>query len=98
MGHPRHADAKNSVKSYQVPTTPEENEIRKYHFPHTFFYLFPVWICTKFVSELEPRVTSNARLGFSIFSNPSYFCMCILFAVYPQKQSSTYKSALLTDI
>jgi hypothetical protein len=42
MGRPRHADAKNSVKSYQVPTTPEENEIRKYHFPHTFFYLFPV--------------------------------------------------------
>jgi hypothetical protein len=29
----------------------------------------------KFVSVLEPRVTSNAGLGFSIFSKPSYFCM-----------------------
>ena len=27
------------------------------------------------MSVLEPRVTSNARLRFSIFSNPSYFCM-----------------------
>jgi hypothetical protein len=24
----------------------------------------------------EPRVTSNARLGFFIFSNPPNFCMC----------------------
>ena len=28
------------------------------------------------MSVLEPRVTSNARLRISIFSNPSYFCMC----------------------
>ena len=28
------------------------------------------------MSVHEPRVTSNARLRFSIFSNPSYFCMC----------------------
>ena len=27
------------------------------------------------MSVLEPRVTSNMRLGFSILSNPSYFCM-----------------------
>ena len=28
------------------------------------------------MSVLEPRVTSIARPGFSIFSKPSYFCMC----------------------
>ena len=33
------------------------------------------WLWPKFVSVLEPRVTSIARLGFSIFSKPSYFCI-----------------------
>ena len=42
------------------------------------FLNFNVTRWPKFVSLLEPWVTSNARFGVSIFSNPSYayFCMC----------------------
>ena len=46
-----------------------------HNFPHTFFKIL-VWLWPKFVSVLDPRVTSNARLRVSIFSNPSYFCTC----------------------
>ena len=34
------------------------------------------WLWSKFVSVLEPRLTSNAGLRISIYSNPSYFYMC----------------------
>ena len=47
------------------------------------------WLWPKFVSVLEPRVTSNARLGFSIFSKPSYFCIWnFVFADKAQLASS----------
>ena len=74
IGHPRRADAKNDVKNYQGPTPSWENTIRKYqNFSYPFLNNL-VWLWPKFVSVLEPRVTSNAPLRFSIFSKPSYFC------------------------
>jgi hypothetical protein len=40
-------------------------------------YVFQIllWLWLEFVSVLEPRDTSNARLGFFIFSRPAYFWM-----------------------
>ena len=35
-----------------------------------------MWLWPKFVSVLEPRLTTNAGLRISIFSNPSYSYMC----------------------
>ena len=40
-----------------------------------FQFDYDLNLCRYFMSVLEPRVTSNARLRFSIFSKPSYFCM-----------------------
>jgi hypothetical protein len=53
--------------------------MRKYqNSPYTHFFfknLFLPWLWRKFVSVLEHKVISKARLGCSIFSNPSYLCM-----------------------
>ena len=56
-GRPRHTGAKNNVKGYAWPID----------FLYTFLnVLMGLW--SKFASVLKPRVTSNARYGFSIIS------------------------------
>jgi hypothetical protein len=57
------------------------------------------------MSVLEPRVTSNARLGFSIFFNPSYFCYCNFvsankarLAVFPGTKLHKQKCYTFRDI
>jgi hypothetical protein len=72
LGRLRHTYVKDGVKNYEGPTTSWENAIRKFP-PYVFKML--VWLWPEFSSVLEPSVTSNAQLRFSIFSNQSHFCM-----------------------